>query len=222
MFITLHPEQSAYVFMDGEGFSCLGFDVARDHTNQIANELKRPELAFVDGDHGTLSGYEKYLEALAARAASPRKEITYFDPGTSRKVRRVLEAARRDALRVRLVLGNVQTGEPWLDERDVVGRIGRSVGALKVPLLVESRQRGGAAILTAHVLAIIDWDTGAFLYRHPAYQPPALTIQPGSDADRPWEVQRAGQVVASFDDIGRAGAYVAFMRGATVEPRVFD
>jgi hypothetical protein len=29
------------------------------------------------------------------------------------------------------------------------------------------------------------------------------------------------QPVATFDDIGKAGAYLAFMRGASVEPRVF-
>jgi hypothetical protein len=222
MFITLNPQLNAYVIADGERFSCLGYDSARGHTDQIAAELKRPDLAFVEDDVGELSGYEKYIDALAARAESPRHEITYFEPGTSRKVKRVLEAARADARRLRLILGNVSTGEPWLDDRDVVGHIGRSLGPLKVPLLVETGQRGGQAILTSHVLALIDWGTGAFLYRHPAYQPPALTVHPSSDTRLPWDVQLAGQTVASFEDIGCAGAYVAFMRGATVEPRIFQ
>jgi hypothetical protein len=29
------------------------------------------------------------------------------------------------------------------------------------------------------------------------------------------------RTVATFADIGKAGAYLAFMRGASVEPRVF-
>ena len=48
-----------------------------------------------------------------------------------------------------------------------------------------------------------------------------LDIRATGDAARPWVVSRSQQAVARFQDIGKAGAYVAFMRGETVEPRVF-
>lgn len=65
----------------------------------------------------------------------------------------------------------------------------------------------------------MDWDTGLPLYRHPRWQPPELRIRASDDDVRPWAVVLHEQPVATFDDIGKAGAYLAFMRGASVEPR---
>ena len=121
---------------------------------------------------------------------------------------------------VRLIPGDRKTGEPWLEEHDVVGKIGRSTGTLKVPLLIEAGADGGGAILTACLLAIIEWNSGEFLYQHPAYHAPDLLIRRGRDPDRPWEIiHRRKEIVACFGDIGKAGAYVAFMCGETVEQR---
>ena len=119
------------------------------------------------------------------------------------------------------MLGDTGTGASWLDEFDVVGTVGRSTGPLKMPLLVEPGEAAGTAILCAHVLALMDWDTGLPLYRQPLWQPPELRIRASDDDVRPWAVVLHEQPVANFDDIGKAGAYLAFMRGASVEPRVF-
>ncbi|MEP6875477.1 MAG: hypothetical protein ABI887_14045, partial [Burkholderiales bacterium] len=145
----------------------------------------------------------------------------YFDPGTSPQVVKVLEACRRSGRKVRLVLGDTDTGESWLDEYNVVGTIGRSAGSLKVPLLIGDGESGGGAILTACVLAIIDWHSGRWLFKHAAYKHPDLDIRATGNAKRPWMVSQAQQEIARFGDIGKAGAYVAFMRGETIEPRVF-
>ena len=75
--------------------------------------------------------------------------------------------------------------------------------------------------MTAWVLAVIDWESGRWLFRHTAYKHPDLDIRAAGDAKRPWMVSRSQQEIARFGDIGKAGAYVAFMRGETVEPRVF-
>lgn len=97
------------------------------------------------------------------------------------------------------------------------------MGTLKAPLLIEARANGGNTILTASLLSIVEWDGGEFLYRHPAYHAPDLLIRRGGDPDRPWEViHRRKEVVARFRDIGKTGAYVAFMCGETVEPRIFQ
>ena len=58
--------------------------------------------------------------------------------------------------------------------------------------------------------------------RHAAYREADLSIKPSGDTDRHWDVLRREEVVARFRDIGKAGAYLAFMRGATIEPRVFQ
>ncbi|MBI5720667.1 MAG: hypothetical protein KIT17_09370 [Rubrivivax sp.] len=219
--ISLNPEQRVYVISCDEGSSCFGFDNARDHTNQIAELLHRPDLAFGPEDHGFLAGYEKYGIAVHAWSRSPLASRTYFDPGTDPKVAAVLERCRRNGAKVRLILGDPGTGESWLDEYDVVGHIGRSAGLLKVPLIVEPGEDGGPAILTACILAIVDWQTGRFLFRHSSFREPELSIERSAQAGYAWDVLLHKKVIARFRDIAQAGGYVAFMRGATVELRVF-
>jgi hypothetical protein len=64
--IRINPEQQLYVIDCGEGSTCFGFANARDHANQIAQKLGRPDLAFTDEDYATLAGYEKYCNAVHA------------------------------------------------------------------------------------------------------------------------------------------------------------
>jgi hypothetical protein len=223
MNVTLNTEQGLYVIPCGDGSTCLGFDNARGHADQIAARLDRPDLAFASSDHGSLDGYAKYQAAIDAWGRSRLTQQTYFDPGTDPKAARALENCRRDGRKVRLMLGDTATGRCWLDEHDVVGRIGRSGDTLKVPLLVEPGENGGTAILTNCLLRLIAWDSGRDLYRHPAYRAPGLAIQRATEqTDRPWQVLHDDTVVACFADIGKAGGYLAFMCGETVEPRVFQ
>ena len=219
--VSINAEQQLYVIDDGEGYTCFGFANARDHANQIAHALGRTDLVFTNEDYATLAGYGKYGQAVQAWSQSPLTRTTYFEPGTDARAAKVLESRRTHHRKVRLILGDTSTGEPWLEEHDVVGRIGRSMGSLKVPLLIEPGEDGGGAVLCASLLAIVDWNSGDVLYRHRAYREIDLSIKPSGDTERPWDVLRREEVVARFRDIGKAGAYLAFMRGATIEPRIF-
>lgn len=220
--VTLNTEQKLYVIATASGYSCFGFDNTRDHANQIAQRLGRADLFFAPNDYAALTGYGKYQTAVSAWSRSALTRQTYFDPGTDPKVVAVLESRRQTGGKVRLVLGDTRTGKPWLNEFDVVGKIGRSGGSLKVPLLVEEGESGGGAILTACVLNIIDWKSGRTLYRHPAYREPDLSLQPSDTPERPWAVIHLNEVIARFKDMGKACAYIAFMRGETIEPRIFQ
>ena len=171
-----------------------------------------------DDQHGNNGDHDAGFKTLVAVADRKVAEAA----GTDAKAGKVLESCRTRERKVRLILGDTSTGEPWLEEHDDIGRIGRSTGSLKVPLLIEPGEHGGCAILCACLLAIVDWESGDFLYRHTAYREADLSIKPSGDADRSWNVLRREEVVASFRDIGKAGAYLAFMRGATIEPRVFQ
>lgn len=223
MNVTLNSERRLYIIPSGHGYSCMGFDNARNHADQIARLMEQPSLALSAEDYGTLAGYAKYQTALQAWGQSKLSQLTYFDPGTDPKVARVLETCRRDRRMLRLMQGDTATGQCWLSECDVVGHIGRSSGMLKVPLLIEPGANGGAAILTNCLLRLIDWKTGRDLYRHPAFRTPDLSIHRQADnEDLPWQVLHDGQVAACFRDIGKAGAYVAFMCGEMVEPRAFE
>lgn len=64
--VTLNLEQKLYVISERSGHSCFGFDNARDHANQIAQQLDQSHLAFAPGDYAALAGYQKYLTATAA------------------------------------------------------------------------------------------------------------------------------------------------------------
>ena len=220
--VTINTEQKLYVIATDSGYSCFGFNNARDHANQIAQRLHRVDLSFTTNDYAALAGYRKYEEAVSAWSRSTLTQQTYFDPGTDPKAAAVLESRRQTGGKVRLVMGSTFTGEPWLEEFDVAGKISRSGGILKVPLLMEDGESGGGAILTACVLHIIDWKSGRTLYRHPVYREPSLGVQPSDNPDQPWAVIHRNEVIAQFNYMGKACAYIAFMRGETIEPRVFQ
>ena len=143
--IGINAEQQLYVIDSSEGYTLFGFANARDHANLIAHRLGRADLAFTNEDYATLAGYDKYRHAVDAWCRSPLTCTTYFDPGTDAQAAKVLESCRRRERKVRLVLGDTRSGEPWLEEHDVVGRIGRSTGTLKVPLLIEAGDHGSSA-----------------------------------------------------------------------------
>ncbi|WP_284620529.1 hypothetical protein [Aquabacterium humicola] len=219
--IAIDPRRRLYVIASSDGVRCLGFDKARDHARRIADCLMRPDLQPTPEEEGTPAGYRKYLSAIQAWLDSPRAEETYFGPGCSKELASALEACRHSRSKVHLVVGDTGTGSVAFDDNDVVGRIGRSHGALKVPLLLEDGQAFGSPVTCGRVLAILDWETGLALYRHPGYRPPELKLAFCEHESRPWSVMHRDSTIARFADIGKAGAYIAFMRGASVEPRFF-
>lgn len=68
--------------------------------------------------------------------------------------------------------------EIWLEEYDTVGRIGRSCGEIKVPLLIKnSRSYGGGGLITGRIGRIIDVATKEVLYNLDGLFSPALNIE---------------------------------------------
>ena len=155
--VTVNTEQRLYVIPAGGGYSCLGFDVVRDNANHMLalmrehGEVRKPaidipplgdRLQVADVELGSMAAYEKYLQVHELWRSSRACERTYFSPGTAPEVIKLLERYRKDGERqLRLWLGDPSTGRDWCDEYDVVGRIGRSMGPVRVPLLIA----GGAA-----------------------------------------------------------------------------
>jgi hypothetical protein len=90
---------------------------------------------------------------------------TWYDVRTSDRLIDTLEALRVNQIRVVLDYGNVETGESWGEVYDITGRIGRSTGDIKIPLLIHnSRSTGGGAILD-HCIIGIKTSKG----KHPLY-----------------------------------------------------
>jgi hypothetical protein len=213
----LNDQQQLYVIPSGGGYSCLGYENARRDTQHIAAVLGRTDLVPVASDFGARAGYAKYLAACSAWASSAHSKKTWFTPGTPNEVQQILERYRQSARVLRLFLGDRATGRDWMEENDVVGKIGRSGGSQKVPLLIEPGADGGAAILTDCIVRLMDAD-GRELYRHESYQEPALSLEMEQDKvmrrkGYTWAVRRDGKPQARFRDVYSGAEYVEFMTG---------
>lgn len=95
---------------------------------------------------------------------------TFYDTRTPQEVIDVIESARAGGRRVRLSYGDTETGRDWQEQYDIVGRIGRSAGPVKVPILIHNRRSiGGHAILDHCIVRIVSSVGGRVLYQHPKY-----------------------------------------------------
>jgi len=137
---------------------------------------------------------------------------TSYDVRTSDEVVRVLEQSRLNRIRLHISLGDTTTGRDWLEENDVYGYIGRSMGPIKVPLIIaNSRSLGGGAILDHCIVRIRISAGGRVLYQHPDYHYGTLSIQLREQAiELPdgrllsVDVIHNGIVHASFESIEKA------------------
>lgn len=106
------------------------------------------------------------------------KNGIYFHADTSVEVVRALEAARQARTRIRIRLGDTETGRDWLEEHEVEGTLSSSLGPLRVGLLIHNRRSlGGGAMLDHCIVRIIETRTGRVLYSHPNYYTGTFTIR---------------------------------------------
>ena len=138
---------------------------------------------------------------------------THFHSETPYPVRMVLESARINGQRIRLFLGDKKTGVCWSDEFDVIGKVSRSTGTQKIPILLKnSRSSGGGAILD-HCIIAIATAPGRFAYKHHKFDIGTWTE---GKPKTPGYVEAAyhnGSLHAQFKKAGAAKRYIAFMRG---------
>jgi hypothetical protein len=101
----------------------------------------------------------------------------YYHVQTPDAVIEALESARSRRQRVRIYLGDAKTGRDWLEECDVTGYIGNSLGPLRVPLLINNRRSTGGSALLDHCIVKIKVTSGTILYQHPSYHLGTFTIR---------------------------------------------
>lgn len=103
---------------------------------------------------------------------------TYYDGETPDAVIEVLETARLRGQRVRIFLGDRETGRDWQEEYFVTGTVNRSMGPVHLPLLIAKiNDLGGPAISDACIVKIMQGHR--VVYQHPKYHAPSYhTWQP--------------------------------------------
>ena len=92
----------------------------------------------------------------------------------------VLERIRINKIRVKLNIGNTETGISWNEENDITGTIGLSKGTkARFPILIyNSRSYGGITILDDCILKITNTATGAILYKSDNFKESIFEIKP--------------------------------------------
>ena len=141
---------------------------------------------------------------------------TSFDERTPDEVIRVLESARQNRTRLHISLGDTSNGKDWLEEFESHGYVGRSMGPVKVPLLVANRRSlGGGAILDHCIVRIRESAGGRVLYRHPDYHHGTLEIRQKTEpVTLPdgrilrVEVVQDGDEQAAFENVAKARRYI--------------
>lgn len=147
---------------------------------------------------------------------------TSYDERTPADVIRVLENARANRTRLHISFGETagtNLGLDWLEEFESYGYVGRSMGPIKVPLLIaNSRSLGGGAILDHCIVRIRESSGGRVLYQHPNYHFGTMLIRrrasPRTLRDGrvlTVDVLRDGQVHASFESMAKARRWIQKM-----------
>lgn len=133
---------------------------------------------------------------------------TYHDE-TPRELAEILERCRENGTPVLIRYGDRQTGRDWMEENDVRGRLARSMGPVKVPLLIAGREVGGPSVLDHCIVKLVHDKTRAVLWKHRTYNRPAVTLHPLPG----WHsmAKHDGEVVARFSTARQERAYMRIM-----------
>jgi hypothetical protein len=212
MLDSINLDQNLYVMSAGKGYTCLGFDVARDRTLMYIELMGGTAPA--DMPHGTREAYDLYQRVEAQYVSHPASRGTTFDPHTPDRVKEILEAARRSRRRLRLYYGNRLSGLDWNEENDTTGYVGRSMGPIRVPLLIKSiASSGGPAILTNCIVKIQRTSDKQVVWQHSEYHTRSFTIGPAKDQGYAEAVYRDGDLHAQFRHRGQATRFIDTMLG---------
>jgi len=130
-------------------------------------------MTFTVSDHPAVHDARTQPEEKRYKVAkAPLGPEMSFDERTPDHLCQLLARLNVSRERVLLVYGDVETGAIWKSATPERGRIGRSTGPRKIPLLVRtSRSMGGEAILDDSILEVRESVGGKVIYTRPGITP---------------------------------------------------
>ena len=223
MQITLNQPKSLFVLQSGGGTSYLGFQVVFNRLIELCARLTKagkPVVVPQSGEMGTIHQYEQYCTSMADYA-NMGDTRTWFESNTPRKVRTIIENYRESRQFIRVFYGDPETGRDWMEEFGTTGIIGRSTGAMKVPLLLANNDDdGSSAMLVNNIVRLVDVASGLELYSVKNYHLLDLTIADSGSWDDPtcthgvWAKEGDELTnVANFQSYAKAAHFIAFISG---------
>lgn len=130
---------------------------------------------------------------------------TYFSSKTPDVVCDILNTYLHQDKTIRVFYGDAESGRCWMDEYDTIGRVGRSMGPCKIPLLIKTkRSMGGGAMLDDCIIRI--QEGSRVLYQYDKFHMPKVEVNG-------CKVMFDGKVYADCKSGVQAQKLAAFMRG---------
>jgi len=155
---------------------------------------------------------------MKTREQKPIYWLNHKDDDTPEDIKKALLKAYHESTKIRLHYGDAKTGVSWMEENDIVGRLGRSTGSQPVMILLAHDLSTGGAILPHCIVAIQAYETGKFLYKHSTFKVPSLYVkEAGTKEEKYYEVRfvEGDALQATFNSEKKAQAYTKFICGAT-------
>ena len=139
---------------------------------------------------------------------------TCYHAQTNLNLVNILETARINRSRIRIWFGDTKTGRSWNEENDIIGCVGRSIGDIKIPLLVyNTRSIGGGGILDHYIVKVIDIKTGRVLWQHEKFHQGVFTVSNKKVFINSTKHKQAKTIYANCRDKKAALRLADFMNG---------
>lgn len=136
---------------------------------------------------------------------------TKYHDETPEEVRKLIESYIYSNKTVRVFYG--ENGKDWHAENYVCGKLGRSMGAQPIPLIIPNNRRsiGGLSLLDHCIVRMIV--EGREVYRHPNYYNGTYEARPSTEPGYDTDMFIDGKLQARFTSAQKADRWHKFMTG---------
>lgn len=105
-----------------------------------------------------------------------KKMNTVYKEVIPTKLKNVIENCINNRIRIKVNLGDTETGKSWNEEHDTTGYIGRTTKGYPI-LIYNSRSHGGSLLMCENILKIQTTNGGQILYKVENFKPSVFEIR---------------------------------------------